>query len=127
MGEPGGAEVGRIVGEARIVAASQLMLLETRSSLARREREGSDPPGLLADARARARGFMGEILLVEVGRALIDTAGALAERRPIHSLDAIHLASALEFAGGGDELVFLSYDRRLRDAARAESLAVFPA
>lgn len=110
-----------------MVAASQLLRVETRSALARREHEARDLPEMLADARSRSRDLLGEMLLMEVGRSLIDAAGALCERQPIHSLDAIHLASALELAGGGEELVFVSHDRRLRDAARAESLTVFPA
>ncbi len=110
-----------------MVAASQLLLVESRSALARREREARDLPEVLADARARSRDLLDGILLIEVGRSLIDAAGALCERQAIHSLDAIHLASALELASGDDELVFVSHDRRLRDAARAESLAVFPA
>mgnify|MGYP001609831716 FL=1 len=102
-----------------MVAASQLLLVESRSALARREREARDLPEVLADARARSRDLLDGILLIEVGRSLIDAAGALCERQAIHSLDAIHLASALELAGGDDELVFVSHDRRLRDAARA--------
>ncbi|MHB8869384.1 MAG: hypothetical protein ACYC6T_07695 [Thermoleophilia bacterium] len=52
---------------------------------------------------------------------------AVLRRYPLRAADALHLAAALEVAATGREahLVFVCYDRRLNEAARAEGLAVF--
>jgi predicted nucleic acid-binding protein len=61
--------------------------------------------------------------------AIVDSAGALLERHPLRSYDAIHLATALaaqqSFQQRGlTPLTFLSADDRLNEAASAEGLAV---
>jgi uncharacterized protein len=58
-------------------------------------------------------------LLVPVSRAVLERASVVAGTR-LRSLDAIHLASAIEVAP--DALV--SYDERLNDVARATGLVV---
>ena len=50
--------------------------------------------------------------------------GALGARHALRALDAIHVATALALAEAGP--VVVSWDRRLRRAAVAEGLAVYP-
>ena len=67
-------------------------------------------------------------LVVEIrldGRARA-VAGALADRHGLGALDAIHLASALSIATPDDRPTFVTFDRRLREAALAEGLTVLP-
>ena len=66
---------------------------------------------------ATARGVLAEADLVPVGPAILARAAALTSTR-VRSLDAIHLATALELEP--EELV--AYDRRLLDAAEAAGL-----
>lgn len=66
-----------------------------------------------------ARRLFGTLSLVRVDETLLDRAGDLAPA-DLRSLDAIHLAAALEL---GDDLgVLLAYDARLREAAQAFGL-----
>lgn len=67
-----------------------------------------------------ARKLLSEIDLVHLGDELLDLAGELDP--PLRSLDAIHLAAALEL---GDELeAVVTYDARMTAAARALGLPV---
>ncbi len=62
--------------------------------------------------------------VVDLSDQLADRAAALVATRRLRTLDAIHLASALEVAD--EDLVFATWDRRLWDAAVAEGLQVLP-
>ena len=53
-------------------------------------------------------------------------AGSLADRQALTALDALHLASALSLHEPGEHVAFVTFDRRLREAALAEGLAVLP-
>ena len=59
-----------------------------------------------------------------IDEALVRTAGELAERHRLRAADAMHLASAMRVRDAGT--VFVSFDRRLRDAAAAEGFDVLP-
>lgn len=85
---------------------------------------------LKVDQAARARDTLDrvvwpEIDVVEVTALLAASAGDLAERHGLRGFDAVHLAAALEVAG--DDLVLMTWDRRLWQAAHNEGLAVLPA
>ncbi len=72
-------------------------------------------------APARARAVVGDLDLVPLDRAVQDLACDLTDPF-LRSLDALHLASALIL---GDGLAgFVTYDRRLADAARGAGLVV---
>ena len=66
-------------------------------------------------AVSKARDVLETIAELTLTRALLDRAGALAPEE-LRTLDAIHLASALEL--GGDLQHVVAYDRRLLEAAR---------
>jgi predicted nucleic acid-binding protein len=71
-------------------------------------------------ARLRARRLLNEIDLIQLDDELLDLAGEL--EPPLRSLDAIHLAAALEL---GDELEgVITYDARMARAAEALGLPV---
>lgn len=73
-----------------------------------------------ASARARARRLIDRIELIQLDDELLDHAGEL--EPPLRSLDAIHLAAALEL---GDELeAVVTYDARMSSAARELGLEV---
>ena len=96
-------------------------LVECRSAIARREREGQIDRDAVAEARARLASL--SQVWHEVGptgelRAL---AGALLDRYPLRAADALQLAAALiwsERAPPGR--IFLTNDARLLAAARSE-------
>jgi predicted nucleic acid-binding protein len=63
--------------------------------------------------------------IVEVDQKLLEHASALAVKRKLRSLDALHLASALLLAP--TESVLATWDRRLHAAGLAERLSLLPA
>jgi len=69
----------------------------------------------------RARRLIATLDLVGLDDALLDAAGAL-RAVGLRSLDAIHLASAVEL--GVDLECLVTYDRRMADAGAAMGLAV---
>lgn len=52
-------------------------------------------------------------------------AGSLAELHALRGYDAVHLATALRFAEDFADLQFLSFDKRLNDAARQAGLSIY--
>jgi predicted nucleic acid-binding protein len=71
-------------------------------------------------ALARARRLLDDVELILLDDELLDLAGEL--EAPLRSLDAIHLAAALEL---GDELeAVVTYDSRMARAAEALGLRV---
>ena len=80
-------------------------------------RRGADTAALVADV---SEAFSG-LAIAELDPAIAESASRLGPPA-LRSLDAIHLASALAL---GEELdVFVTYDARLADAARAVGLEV---
>jgi hypothetical protein len=73
------------------------------------------------DRMLQARSVLDSITLLEVTAALFEAAGRL-EPTSLRSLDAIHLASALDL---GDDLeALVTYDERLAEAAAANGIRV---
>jgi uncharacterized protein len=69
---------------------------------------------------ARAREVLARVDLIQLDDELLDLAGEL--EAPLRSLDAIHLAAALEL---GDELdALVTYDARMARAAESHGLRV---
>ena len=72
------------------------------------------------EAILRARRLLDRLDLIILDDELLDRAGELVE--PLRSLDAIHVAAALEL---GDELeAFVTYDRQMTRAAESLGLPV---
>lgn len=57
---------------------------------------------------------------IQPGAALRDHAMRLLRLHPLRAADALQLAAATEFSGGGARGVFACYDDRLREAAERE-------
>jgi hypothetical protein len=76
---------------------------------------------IVPELMSSAREIVGRVELVEPGASTWELAGTL-DPRELRSLDALHLATALEL---GDEIeALVTYDRRLAEAARAQGLRV---
>ncbi|MDZ7674517.1 MAG: type II toxin-antitoxin system VapC family toxin [Acidimicrobiales bacterium] len=73
------------------------------------------------DLAPRAREVLDAVVLVEVTSAVFAAAGRL-EPSSLRTLDAVHVASALDL---GDDLeALVTYDQRLADAANANGIRV---
>ena len=123
--EPGSARVKRLLA-GREVAISRLSEVEVVSAFARLARENA----ISITQRDRAFAAFATDLtawhVVEITSGVTTTALRLLLRHPLRSGDAVQVAAALELqAGLGQPLEgFVTYDRRVIDAARAEQLTV---
>lgn len=73
------------------------------------------------DRALRSREVLDSITLIEISTAIVEAAARL-DPTSLRSLDAIHLATALEL---GDDLeALVTYDDRLASAARSVGIAV---
>jgi len=115
-----------LLASADAVSTSLISYAEMGSALARQKREGSINEAtqnkLLAEFRANWIRFE-RIGLTE---KLVARAGELADIYSLKGADAIHLASALEFAkaGNGIKVLFATADEKLRKGAVREGLSI---
>ena len=93
-------------------ASGRHTLVEVRRNLARLL-EGD----ALDRARRRFANDWQELDAVDLGERASELGAEFAERTGVRSLDALHLGAA-ELLGGG-ELPFVTFDRRLAEAARS--------
>ena len=113
QGEPETPALQRFLTEhpdARLVS-SALLVVETRRAILRQA------PGQLA----RADLLLTRIDQVEITRAAVEAASRLPDPS-LRSLDAIHLATALQL--GRDREALVTYDSRLAEAAERQQLPV---
>ena len=112
VAEPESRALRRAIARWPQHASSTLLRTETIRALRRSGNTGQVPA-----ARRLLRG----VRMVRIGEPLLDWAADL-EPSELRTLDAIHLASALEI--GQDLGVMIAYDIRLKIAAQAYGLAV---
>lgn len=74
------------------------------------------------DAWRRAELWIGHTALIRLTPGLCDTAGLLPAEPRLRSLDALHLAAALEMSPALK--AFVTYDKQLSEVARAHGLPV---
>jgi len=109
--EPGRAATVAFLRDHETRLSSVVSSLEVPRAMARKQR----------DAAQASAAFLERLVIVALDRSIVTRAAALAPPA-LRTLDAIHLATALEF---GRELdAFVTYDARLGAAARAMGLPV---
>jgi predicted nucleic acid-binding protein len=109
--EPESAALRRYLGRRRPLVSSALARTEVMRALL--------PLGSVAVRRGRD--VLGRVDLLRLSDRVLDAAGALTPL-DLRSLDAIHLASAVQL--GSDLRSFVTYDERLASAAAARGLHV---
>ena len=127
--EQGSALVHSAVGDAELVATSEIAYLEARSALARRRREKAFS---LGSFRRLLEDFVADwdrYLKVAATMALIRSAAEFANRHPLRAYDALHLASAalLRKDEESQGVMFASWDDALDRAAKREGFALLRA
>jgi predicted nucleic acid-binding protein len=126
LGEGPAAEVRRLLAGAERVVASTLTPLECSRALARGVATGQLPEAEAAAAsRLLAHASPGWALLEMTGPAL-ERARETFPAEPVRTLDAIHLAAAVEFRNALGRLTLLSLDERIRTNATALGLTPAP-
>jgi len=123
LGQSRAAEVRKNVDQAKVVLTSVLTLTETERVLIRAESQGVLRGG---DAR-RLRGLLNRVQAswtrMAVSPDVLARAGRSFPIEPVRTLDAVHLATALEFAATFPDLHVLSFDQRIRSNAEALGIA----
>ena len=126
LGEAEGAAVRAVLAGARVVFASRLTIAESERGLARLEAagvlSGSDTV-VLRETLARATSHW---IRYEIGASVLGRVGQPFPAEPVRTLDAIHLATALELRAAEPRLEVVTLDHRIRSNAEALGLAVRP-
>lgn len=123
LGESKSAEVRKTVDRAEVVLTSKLTLAEVERALLRAESQGTLRGG---DAQ-RLRGLLNKAqpswTRMSVSDEVLNRAARPFPVEPIRTLDAIHLATALEFTATFPDLQLLSFDSRISENAEALGIA----
>lgn len=119
LGQPREAEVLRCLKAARSLGASELLVLEAARVLARLPGERAGPFERLARLEQH-------IDLCPIDADLRAHLARPFPVEPLRTLDALHLATALDVRLPGETVGFLCLDERLRANAAALGLVVLP-
>lgn len=122
--EEGSAIADELWARASARVASRLVYPEARAALAAAERSGRLDQAGRRTAVADLEAACTAMVLVGVDWTLAQHAGELAELYALRGYDAVHLATALSV--DEPDLVLLTWDRDLADAAVRAGRAVIP-
>jgi predicted nucleic acid-binding protein len=119
-------EVAAILDGAGAIVCSELTLIECDRALLRLEAEDLLSEPMREQLAARLASAAAHWTLLGITAPIVLRARLPFARRPVRTLDAIHLASALEAHRALPGISVLSLDDRMRRAARAIGLDVLP-
>jgi uncharacterized protein len=125
LAEAGWNDAQSLWDSSEVVATSWIALPEVRSALERAARDGRIGRKRLQRAIVEVEDGWARMIAVVVDPTVGARAAALTGSYSLRGQDAIHLASAQRL--DVDELVLATWDRRLKEAALAEGIAVAPA
>jgi predicted nucleic acid-binding protein len=126
LGEPRGGDVRRLLAGARQVLTSELTLIECDRVLIRAETIGEMSAAKRSELRATVQAAMASWGILRLDEEVVMRARQPFPREPMHTLDAIHLATALVARSAVRDLSVVSLDDRLRRSARLLGLTVVP-
>jgi len=118
--EVGSDEVERICAEATELGLSVLCVPEIISALNRRRRERSLTHGQYVSAKRRLIDDVQDADLIHLTPSVVGSSIDVLEGNPVRTLDAVHVASALEWSAD----LFVSADKRQLTAAKRVGLVV---
>lgn len=117
LGEPDATEAREALAAAEIVVVSELTLVECDRVLIRSTATGRLSEGATADRHARLEEAAGHWVVLALDEPVLERARRAFPAEPVRTLDALHLASALEARRAVPELGMLSLDDRVRASA----------
>ncbi len=126
LGEPEGTDVRERLGQAEIVLASDLTLVECERVLIRAGAIGRIGEADAADRRGRLIQAAEHWAVLRLGEEVVSRARRPFPTEPIRTLDALHLAAALQARSLVPGTLLLSLDDRIRAAARELGFEVVP-
>lgn len=126
LGEGLAASVAHALASADGLVSSALTLVEVDRALVRAVSSGRLSEAEAAAARRRFESVAARWAVLAITDEQIERARRPFPRDPVRSLDAIHLASALEFVADLGELGIVSLDERVRANAAFLGFPVLP-
>jgi uncharacterized protein len=118
--EPGTVELAGLLEKATQLGLCVLVLPEVLSGLNRRRREGSLSKDSYRRTKKRLLQDVADVTILHLSPAVIAQSVKLLERYSLRTLDALHIACAMEW--GAD--LFATADKRQLQAARQAGLKV---
>ena len=116
LGEPNGRRVREVLRHAKLVMASDLVLIECDRVLIRAVTLGEIDEATAADRRAHLNAAAAHWHLSRISLDIVERARHRFPAEPVRTLDAIHLASALVVRSAVSDVELLSLDDRTRRA-----------
>ena len=116
--ESGSDKVEVTCAQASALGLSVICVPEILSALNRRQREGTLTPLQYGEAKRRLLDDVRDADIINLTASVIGSVVAVLEASPVRSMDALHIACALEW---GAEL-FATADKRQLNAARRAGL-----
>lgn len=127
LGESTGHRVRQVLGQADLVMASDLTLVECDRVLIRAVALGELDEAAAADRRAYLNMAAAHWHVLRLTGDIVDRARRPFPAEPVRTLDAIHLASALAARSGVAGMQLLSLDDRIRRAGEQLGFQLQPA
>ncbi len=125
--ESGSADVISLWRNASAIITSSVVYAETVAAFHRKKRETGLDGNVFNPIVSSFRADYQTLTLVEVSRQVNNIVDRTVSLYPLRGFDAIHLASAIIIQTNlSERLLFVCFDQRLLDAARAEGLDTFP-
>jgi predicted nucleic acid-binding protein len=119
LDEPTAAEVRESVDSAETVVTSELTWVEVERVVARGESSGALRGGDAQKLRGSVARQRAAWMSMTVSAAVLARTGRVFPLEPVRTLDALHLATALEFTKAFQDLRILTFDRRIAENATA--------
>lgn len=119
LDEPTAAEVRESVDSAETVVTSELTWVEVERVVARGESSGALRGGDAQKLRGSVARQRAAWMSMTVSAAVLARTGRVFPLEPVRTLDALHLATALEFTKAFHDLRILTFDRRIAENAAA--------
>ena len=126
FGEPEGEKMRKVLGEAEVIVASDLTLVESERVLLRAQIIAEVTEVQAADRRAVLNQAAVHWHFLHLSRDVLERARRPFPNEPVRTLDALHLSSALLGRSVFPGLIVLSLDERIRSNAYALGFDLFP-
>ena len=127
LGEERGQQTVDLLSRAEPVCSSRLTLVECDRALLRCETEGRLVEAERAELSALVATAATHWQQLAITESILDRARLPFRSHQVRTLDAIHLATALDSRAAVPDLAVLTLDDRMRRAARALGFEVLPA
>jgi predicted nucleic acid-binding protein len=126
FGEPEGETIRKVLGEAEVIIASDLTLVESERVLIRAHKIAGVTEAQAADRRAVLNHAAAHWHFLHLSQEVLERARRPFPNEPVRTLEALHLSSALLGRSAVSGLTVLSLDERIRSNARGLGFDLFP-